>query len=103
MKIRIGLWLGAAGRALSVAAGTGRQIRDSGSINIVDLSRNFAGVTITDLGPGQRQIAIRSISAGGRARPGRRREGIGRRIPRRIGDLTSPVHARSRPVRPRAL
>ncbi len=48
----------------SVAAATERQIRDSGSTNIVDLSRNIAGLTITDLGPGQSQVAIRGISAG---------------------------------------
>jgi iron complex outermembrane receptor protein len=30
----------------------------------VELSRNFAGLTITDLGPGQSQVAIRGISAG---------------------------------------
>ncbi len=41
-----------------------QQIRNSGSDNIVDLSRNFAGLTITDLGPGQSQVAIRGISAG---------------------------------------
>jgi iron complex outermembrane recepter protein len=48
----------------SVAAASEQQIRDSGSTNIVDLSRNFAGLTITDLGPGQSQAAIRGISAG---------------------------------------
>jgi iron complex outermembrane receptor protein len=48
----------------SVAAASEQTIRDSGSSNIVDLSRNFAGLTITDLGPGQSQIAIRGISAG---------------------------------------
>ena len=48
----------------SVAAASEQQIRDSGSTNIVDLSRNFAGLTITDLGPGQSQVAIRGISAG---------------------------------------
>ena len=48
----------------SVAAKSEQQIRDSGSTNIVDLSRNFAGLTITDLGPGQSQVAIRGISAG---------------------------------------
>ena len=48
----------------SVAAVSEQQIRDSGSTNIVDLSRNFAGLTITDLGPGQSQVAIRGISAG---------------------------------------
>src|SRR5688572_14407767 len=48
----------------SVGAATEQQIRDSGSTNIVDLARNFAGLTITDLGPGQSQVAIRGISAG---------------------------------------
>lgn len=48
----------------SVAAAGEEQIRNSGATNIVDLSRNFAGLTITDLGPGQSQVAIRGISAG---------------------------------------
>src|ERR1044071_8140848 len=48
----------------SVRAVTEQQIRDSGSSNVVDLARNFAGLTIADLGPGQSQIAIRGISAG---------------------------------------
>lgn len=48
----------------SVAAAGEEQIRNSGSANIVELSRNFAGLTITDLGPGQSQVAIRGISAG---------------------------------------
>ncbi len=48
----------------SVAAASEAQIRTSGAANIVDLSRNFAGLTITDLGPGQSQVAIRGISAG---------------------------------------
>jgi iron complex outermembrane receptor protein len=48
----------------SVAAANEDQIRNSGSASIVDLARNFAGLTITDLGPGQSQVAIRGISAG---------------------------------------
>ena len=36
------------------------QIRNSGASNVIDLSRNFAGLTMTDLGPGQSQVAIRS-------------------------------------------
>ena len=48
----------------SVAAATEAQIRNSGASNVVDLARNFAGLTIADLGPGQSQIAIRGISAG---------------------------------------
>ena len=48
----------------SVAAASEQQIRDSGSTNVVDLARNFAGLTIADLGPGQSQVAIRGISSG---------------------------------------
>ncbi|MBS0375563.1 MAG: TonB-dependent receptor [Proteobacteria bacterium] len=48
----------------SVAAVTEEQIRSSGAQNIVDLSRNVSGLIITDLGPGQSQVAIRGISAG---------------------------------------
>lgn len=48
----------------SVAAASEQQIRNSGSSNIVDLARNFASLTIADLGPGQSQVAIRGISAG---------------------------------------
>jgi len=48
----------------SVAAVSGEQIRQSGSTNIVELARNVSGLAITDLGPGQSQVAIRGISAG---------------------------------------
>jgi iron complex outermembrane receptor protein len=48
----------------SVAAASEAQIRNSGATNVIDLSRNFAGLTMTDLGPGQSQVAIRGISAG---------------------------------------
>ena len=48
----------------SVAATSEEQMRNAGVGNIVDLARNVAGLTITDLGPGQSQIAIRGISAG---------------------------------------
>ncbi|MEP7243008.1 MAG: TonB-dependent receptor [Gammaproteobacteria bacterium] len=48
----------------SVAAVTESQIRNSGANNIAELARNVAGLTITDLGPGQSQVSIRGISAG---------------------------------------
>ncbi len=48
----------------SVAAVSEDQIRSSGAQNIVDLARNVSGLIITDLGPGQSQVAIRGISAG---------------------------------------
>jgi iron complex outermembrane receptor protein len=48
----------------SVSSTSQEQIRNSGAIDIVDLARNVAGLTIADLGPGQSQIAIRGISSG---------------------------------------
>ena len=48
----------------SVAAITEEGIQRAGANNIVELARNVAGLTITDLGPGQSQVAIRGISAG---------------------------------------
>jgi iron complex outermembrane receptor protein len=47
-----------------VAAPTEEQIRNAGADSIVDLARNVVGLTISDLGPGQSQIAIRGISSG---------------------------------------
>ena len=48
----------------SVAAVTSDDIKQSGASNIVDIARNIPGLYITDLGPGQSQVAIRGISAG---------------------------------------
>ena len=48
----------------SIAATTEQQIRNSGASDLPELARNIAGLTITDLGPGQSQVAIRGISAG---------------------------------------
>ena len=48
----------------SIAALTNEDIKESGATNIVELARNVPGLYITDLGPGQSQVAIRGISAG---------------------------------------
>ncbi|HVF16954.1 MAG TPA: TonB-dependent receptor [Steroidobacteraceae bacterium] len=48
----------------SVSATSQEQIRNSGAANVIELSRNVAGLIMTDLGPGQSQVAIRGISAG---------------------------------------
>ena len=48
----------------SVSATSQEQIRNSGASNITDFARNVAGLTISDLGPGQSQMAIRGISSG---------------------------------------
>jgi len=48
----------------SIAAVTAQDIKESGASNLVDIARNVPGLYITDLGPGQSQVAIRGISAG---------------------------------------
>jgi len=48
----------------SVSATSQQQIINSGSQNLIDLSRNIASFTVADLGPGQSQMAIRGISSG---------------------------------------
>jgi iron complex outermembrane receptor protein len=48
----------------SVAAMTAENLQESGATNIVDVARNVPGLYISDLGPGQSQVAIRGISAG---------------------------------------
>ncbi len=39
-------------------------IQRSGAVTLEELSRNIAGLTIQNLGPGQSQVAIRGVSAG---------------------------------------
>ncbi len=48
----------------SINAQTEEDIQRSGASNLEDLSRNVAGLTIQNLGPGQSQIAVRGVSAG---------------------------------------
>lgn len=48
----------------SINAMTEQDINRSGSTNIEELSRNVAGLTIQNLGPGQSQVAIHGVSAG---------------------------------------
>ena len=48
----------------SIAAVTAEDIASSGVNSLAELSRNVPGLYITDLGPGQSQVAIRGISAG---------------------------------------
>lgn len=43
---------------------TGNDIQRAGISNIEELSRNIAGLTVQNLGPGQSQVAIRGVSAG---------------------------------------
>ncbi|OYY70683.1 MAG: TonB-dependent receptor [Sphingomonas sp. 28-63-12] len=48
----------------SINAQTAADIQKSGAVTLEDLSRNVAGLTIQNLGPGQSQVAIRGVSAG---------------------------------------
>lgn len=48
----------------SINAQTAEDINRTSSFNLEDLSRNVAGLTIQNLGPGQSQVAIRGVSAG---------------------------------------
>ncbi|MEE4202841.1 MAG: TonB-dependent receptor [Halieaceae bacterium] len=48
----------------SINAQTQADIQRSGATNLEELSRNVAGLTIQNLGPGQSQVAIRGVSAG---------------------------------------
>ena len=48
----------------SINAQTQEDIERSGANTLEDLSRNVAGLTIQNLGPGQSQVSIRGVSAG---------------------------------------
>ena len=48
----------------SINAQTQTDIERTGAKSIEDLSRNVAGLTVQNLGPGQSQVAIRGVSAG---------------------------------------
>jgi len=48
----------------SINAQTQEDIQRTGATNLEDISRNVAGLTIQNLGPGQSQVAIRGVSAG---------------------------------------
>ncbi|MBV8686352.1 MAG: TonB-dependent receptor [Alphaproteobacteria bacterium] len=48
----------------SVNAQTQADIERSGAGNIEELSRNVAGLTVQNLGPGQSQVSVRGVSAG---------------------------------------
>jgi|CXWL01.1.fsa_nt_gi outer membrane receptor protein involved in Fe transport len=48
----------------SINAQTQEDIQRSGATNLEDLSRNVAGLTIQNLGPGQSQVSLRGVSAG---------------------------------------
>ncbi len=48
----------------SINAQTAADIQRTGATDIEELSRNVAGLTVQNLGPGQSQVAIRGVSAG---------------------------------------
>ncbi|HEY0446734.1 MAG TPA: TonB-dependent receptor [Allosphingosinicella sp.] len=48
----------------SINAQTEEDIQRSGATTIEDLSRNVAGLSVQNLGPGQSQVSVRGVSAG---------------------------------------
>ena len=48
----------------SINAQTQEDIQKSGAGNLEDLSRNVAGLSVQNLGPGQSQVSVRGVSAG---------------------------------------
>ncbi|MDQ3139434.1 MAG: TonB-dependent receptor, partial [Pseudomonadota bacterium] len=48
----------------SINAQTEKDIERSGAVTIEDLSRNVAGLSVQNLGPGQSQVSVRGVSAG---------------------------------------
>ena len=48
----------------SINAQTAAQMQKAGASSIEDISRNVAGLTVQNLGPGQSQVSIRGVSAG---------------------------------------
>src|SRR5438270_543420 len=48
----------------SVNAQTSEDIKRAHAVTLEDLSRNVAGLTVQNLGPGQSQVSIRGVSAG---------------------------------------
>ncbi|MBS0481900.1 MAG: TonB-dependent receptor [Proteobacteria bacterium] len=48
----------------SIAALTAADIQKTGSTSLEDVSRNVAGLTVQNLGPGQSQVSVRGVSAG---------------------------------------
>ncbi len=82
----------------AVSARTGAQLSAVGAQNIEDISRNIAGLTVQNLGPGQSQVGTaRHFRGQDRPRPAGR-QGAGRRVHGRVRDLAVAVHAGPRPL-----
>ncbi len=48
----------------SINAQTAADIQKSGAVTLEDVSRNVAGLSVQNLGPGQSQVSVRGVSAG---------------------------------------
>ena len=83
----------------SVNAQTEADIQRTGAMNLEDVARNVAGLSIQNLGPGQSQVAIRGVSAGQivRDQPGVK-EQVGVYLDESVISLS--LFTRTRPVRP---
>ncbi len=84
----------------SINAQTQADIQRAHAQTLEDISRNVAGLTVQNLGPGQSQVSIRGVSAGQivRDQPGVK-EQVGIYLDESV-DFAFVVHARLRPVRP---
>ena len=84
----------------SINAQTQADIQRANAQTIEDISRNVAGLTVQNLGPGPEPgLGPRRFRRPDRPRPAGR-EGTGRHLPRRKRRLAVAVHAGFRPVRP---
>lgn len=48
----------------SITALTAEDLQKTGATNLEDISRNVAGLSVQNLGPGQSQVSVRGVSAG---------------------------------------
>ena len=84
----------------SINAQTQEDIQRANAQTLEDISRNVAGLTVQNLGPGQSQVSVRGVSAGQIARD---QPGVKEQVGVYLDEtrhLAVAVHARFRPVRP---
>ena len=84
----------------SINAQTQADLQRANAQTLEDISRNVAGLTVQNLGPGQSQVSVRGVSAGQIARD---QPGVKEQVGIYLDEsdhLAVAVHARFRPVRP---
>ena len=81
----------------SINAQTEEDIQRANAQTLEDISRNVAGLTVQNLGPGQSQVSVRGVSRADRPRPARCQR-ASRHLSRRDSHIIVAVHARLRSV-----